>query len=191
MDADATHPVTAGDSQTAPRCWMPPLRIGSQLGRVTAAAAIHSLTVEQRPLVMRVPCGATVDHEVPTRTPRGVRRVSDEQFSALLEVMPEIAAAVNGFQSEAVQRDAFRVLVDLAGFDVSRIDWNESAMSAALLEGLLGQAGFGELMDKLAAIEATSSSLAPDEVERQGALSPEELREMARQAGRGEPVSFA
>ncbi len=117
--------------------------------------------------------------------------MSDEQFSALLEVMPEIAAAVNGFQSEAVQRDAFRVLVDLAGFDVSRIDWNESAMSAALLEGLLGQAGFGELMDKLAAIEATSSSLAPDEVERQGALSPEELREMARQAGRGEPVSFA
>ncbi|WP_419916696.1 hypothetical protein [Candidatus Poriferisodalis sp.] len=117
--------------------------------------------------------------------------MSDTQLSAWLEVMPEIAAVVNDFQSEAVQRDAFRVLVDLAGFDVSRIDWNETAMSTALLEGLLGQAGFGELMDKLAAIESTSSSLAPDEVERRSSLSPEELREMARRAGRGEPVSLA
>ena len=117
--------------------------------------------------------------------------MSDEQFSALLEVMPEIAAAVNDFQSEAVQRDAFRVLVDLAGFDVSRIDWNETAMSTALLEELLGQAGFGELMDKLAAIESASPSLSPDEAGRRDSLSPEELREMARQAGRGERVSFA
>jgi hypothetical protein len=117
--------------------------------------------------------------------------VSDTQLSALLEVMPEIAAAVNDFQSEAVQRDAFRVLVDLAGFDVSCIDWNEAAMSTALLEGLLGQAGFGDLMDKLSAIESASPSLSPDEAELRGALGSEELREMARQAGRGEPVSLA
>lgn len=170
---------------------MPPLRIRSQLGPTAAAAAIRSLAAEQRPLVMRIPCGATVDHRGSGRKPGGVHRVSDTQLSAWLEVMPEIAAAVNDFQSEAVQRDAFRVLVDLAGFDVSRIDWNETAMSTALLEGLLGQAGFGELIDKLAAIESTSSSLAPDEVERRRALSPEELREMARQASRGEPVSLA
>ena len=64
-------------------------------------------------------------------------------------------------------------------------------MSTALLDGLLGHASFGELMDKLAAIEPTSPSVSPDEAERRGARFPEELREMARQAGRGEPVSLA
>jgi len=117
--------------------------------------------------------------------------VSDTQLGALLEVMPEIAAAVNDFQSESVQRDAFRVLVDVAGFDVSCIDWNEAEMSTALLEGLLGHAGFGEVMDKLAALESASFSSLPDQADRQDGCTPEELRDMAQRAGRGEPVSLA
>lgn len=117
--------------------------------------------------------------------------MSDTQLSALLEVMPEIAAAVNDFQSESVQRDAFRVLVDLAGFDVSCIDWTEAGISTALLEGLLGQAGLGEVMDKLAALESASLSPLPDPADRQDACTPDELRDMARRAGRGEPVSLA
>ncbi|WP_419863046.1 hypothetical protein [Candidatus Poriferisodalis sp.] len=115
--------------------------------------------------------------------------MSDTQLSALLEVMPDIAAAVNDFKSESVQRDAFRVLVDVAGFDVSCIDWDETGMSTALLEGLLGEAGFQEIVDKLEAFE-TASPLS-DQADRPDAYTPEELREMARRAGRGEPVSLA
>lgn len=113
--------------------------------------------------------------------------MSDTQLSALLEVMPDIAAAVNDFTSESVQRDAFRVLVDVAGFDVSCIDGDEARASAALLEGLLGEAGFQEVVDQLAAFEAAS----PDRADRQDGRTPDELREIARQAGRGEPVSLA
>ena len=115
--------------------------------------------------------------------------MSDTQLSALLEVMPEIAAAVNDFDSESVQRDAFRLLVDVAGFDVSCIDWDEAAISTALLEGLLGQAGFQEVVDKLAAFEAASPL--SDQADRQDARSPDELRALAQQAGYGEPVSLA
>ena len=117
--------------------------------------------------------------------------MSDTQLSALLEVMPEIAAAVNGFQSETVQRDAFWVLVDAAGFDVSCIDWNETAMSVVLLEGLLGSAGVQEVMHKLAAIDSSSLRPLSDQADRQDAFSPDELLDMARQVGRGEPVSLA
>ncbi|MCY3894432.1 MAG: hypothetical protein OXF65_14200 [Acidimicrobiaceae bacterium] len=115
--------------------------------------------------------------------------MSDTQLNALLEVMPGIAAAVNDFESESVQRDAFRVLVDVAGFDVSCIDWNEAGISTALFEGLLGESGFQEVVDKLAAFESALPS--PDQADRQDAHTPDELREMARQAGRGEPVSLA
>ena len=115
--------------------------------------------------------------------------MSDTQLSALLEVMPDIAAAVNDFKSESVQRDAFRVLVDVAGFDISRIDWSEAGMSTALLEGLLGEAGFQEVVEKLAAFESALPS--PDQADRPDAHKPDELREMARQASRGEPVSLA
>lgn len=115
--------------------------------------------------------------------------MSDTQLSALLEVMPEIAAVVNDFKSESVQRDAFRVLVNVAGFDVSSVDWNETGMSTALLEGLLAEAGFQEVVDKLAAFEV--ASLSPDQADRPDGHTPDELREMARQAGRGEPVSLA
>lgn len=115
--------------------------------------------------------------------------MSDTQLSALLEVMPEIAAAVNDFESESVQRDAFRVLVDVAGFDISRIDWSEAGMSTALLEGLLGESGFQEVVDKLTAFESALPS--PDQADRPDAHTPDELREMARQASRGAPVSLA
>lgn len=63
-------------------------------------------------------------------------------------------------------------------------------MSAALLEELLARARFREVMDKLAALE--SASLSPlDESNWRNASTPHELRDMARQAGRGEPVSLA
>lgn len=117
--------------------------------------------------------------------------MSDTQLSALQQVVPEITAAVNGFRSESVQRDAFRVPVDLAAFDLCRIDWNESAMSTALLAGLLGHAGYREVIDKLAAIESASLSPSPCLTDRPGALTADELRTMARRAGRGEHVSLA
>lgn len=117
--------------------------------------------------------------------------MADTQLSALLEVMPNIAAAVNDFQSESVQRDAFRVLVDAAGFDVSCVDWDETAMSTALLEGFLGPAGLQEVMDKLAATEPDSLSSSSADTDRQDARTVDELRAMARQAGRGEAVSLA
>jgi len=37
--------------------------------------------------------------------------MAHEEFSSLLERMPEIAAAVNSFQSEEIQREAFQALV--------------------------------------------------------------------------------
>ena len=117
--------------------------------------------------------------------------MSDTQFSALLDVMPEIAAAVNDFESESVQRDAFRVLVDVAGFDVSCVELNEAGMSTALLEGLLGKARFQEVIDKVATLESAALSSSSDQADRQGARTPEELRDMARRAARGEPVSLA
>ena len=79
-------------------------------------------------------------------------------------------------------------LVDVAGFDVSCIDWNEAGMLTALLEGLLGGSGIREVVDKLTAFEAATPP--PDQADRQDAHTSAELREKARQAGRGEPISL-
>lgn len=136
-------------------------------------------------------CEATADRRGSGRKPVGARRVSDTELRTLLEVMPEIAAAVNDTRSESIQRDALRVLVDVARFDVSRIDWNEVAMSTALFEGLFSHADHLEVMDALAADEPASPSPSPDLMEPWDALTTDELRGKTRQAGRGEHVSLA
>ena len=119
----------------------------------------------------------------------------------MIEVMPDIAKAVNSLDSPAAQVCAFRVLVSAANQDLARRCWdNSDPRWEDLLESLdASSLGLRDLLDEEQWLEVNTLL---DEAERRDAEQPrsedafaqaltaDELRRLAALAAQGEPVTL-
>ena len=125
--------------------------------------------------------------------------MADDQLDKLLDLMPKIAETVNRFESAEVQRIVLYMLVEAADAADSWVSWVHRVLEPVALgvpphqgtiglDDLLGEDGFGEVMEKLA---AASRRWSEQEASHLDGFTPDELRQLAAQARDGEPVGLS